>query len=244
MRVAGHVNVYSSCLIILSRQGWTVTTSLVPYEDDDTSTGLYTATRAGVELLADNPLELLGLSALAQASVPSEVPYWWSVEGPDESSRIFDEALVRAFWELQRRSPWDWADIVRSAVHGQSSLADALGVPEDDTERALRLLECEADVGLLVVQIHQERIGYRVDPAELLGWLSARLGGGVTRSATETDCVNYIIRHPSPQEAWRRVSGLLEQEALGDGLVVALCAQPGWRDYVLLHHYDASRRQA
>lgn len=91
----------------------------------------------------------------SSASVPSEVLYWWSVEGPDESSRIFGEALVRAFWELQRRSPWDWADIVRSAVHGQSSLSHALGVPEDDAERALGLLECEADVGLIVVQLHQ-----------------------------------------------------------------------------------------
>jgi hypothetical protein len=52
------------------------------------------AEKNGFYFCADNPIELLGLTAICDYVQPQEdVPYWWVVKGPD----VRDELLEAAF---------------------------------------------------------------------------------------------------------------------------------------------------
>ncbi len=82
-RLSSHLNVWNSCLHLLQRAGYALSTEEVSADGDV----LWLARRNGYTLMADNPIELLGLANVQQALAPADStnarPYWWSVSGED-----------------------------------------------------------------------------------------------------------------------------------------------------------------
>ncbi len=76
-RLSSYPNVYNTSLVLLQRRGF----ALGYNKSDDT----WTATKDRFELMADNPMELLGLAAILQESnpAPNAGEYWWKIDEPD-----------------------------------------------------------------------------------------------------------------------------------------------------------------
>ena len=95
MGLASHANVYNTCLRILRQRGFSLRLSgeLLPdgsYPPDPH----WIAEKAGFYFCADNPIELLGLTAVYDhVQLASDKSYWWEVDGPD----VWDELLDQAF---------------------------------------------------------------------------------------------------------------------------------------------------
>ena len=243
MYIMNHVNVYGSCLGILRVRGWAVSATTSPYESEDWSNGSFTARREGVKLVADNPLELLGLTMLAEHSTPTREPYWWRVDSDGEFARIRSEAIQLAFWCFRDRKPWAWAEEVLAA-HAQAEVspADALGVSDDDARRAKALLSCEDDVGTLLIQLHPEEVQWRYVSGDLGDWLGTQATTDVRCVDTDTDCVSFFVRCDEPERVWQELGRFAdERRGLRQALVVAFCTAPGWTRHVLLAHFDPTK---
>jgi hypothetical protein len=95
MSLGSHANVFNTCLRILRQRGFALhvegeMTADGCYPDD----ALWVAEKAGFRFMADNPIELLGLTAVFDHVQPSEAqPYWWNVEGPDIRSELMEAAF-------------------------------------------------------------------------------------------------------------------------------------------------------
>ncbi|MBN1428571.1 MAG: hypothetical protein JXB07_09300 [Anaerolineae bacterium] len=64
LRLVDAANTHNPALIVLKEQGFELT--LIPDEEDEFELGLWCAKKENVELLADDPLSLLGLAAILQ----------------------------------------------------------------------------------------------------------------------------------------------------------------------------------
>lgn len=118
MGLSGHVNVFNTCLRILSEKGYAVRVTAdeewrtrlptvrelavravfkVPGEQDDGQHPLrcfWIAEKDGFYFCAGNPIELLGLVAVRDHVQPTkDREYWWRREGPD----LLNEFMDRAF---------------------------------------------------------------------------------------------------------------------------------------------------
>ena len=95
MSLGSHANVYNTCLRILRQRGFALRLEgeILPdgsYPPDP----LWIADKDGFQFVADNPIELLGLTAIYDHVRPrSDDPYWWSVDGPN----IWEELQKQAF---------------------------------------------------------------------------------------------------------------------------------------------------
>jgi hypothetical protein len=95
MGLSSHANVYNTCLRILRHRGFDLRLEgeLLPdgsYPPDP----LWIAEKSGFRFCADNPIELLGLTAVYDHVHPAtNKSYWWRVEGPD----IWEELQKKAF---------------------------------------------------------------------------------------------------------------------------------------------------
>lgn len=79
--LSSYVNVYNTCLVLLKRQGYAVRCEM-PQED-------WVAEKDGFVFRADNPIELLGLTAIRQELKPtSDSEYWWKIDEPDLLSKL------------------------------------------------------------------------------------------------------------------------------------------------------------
>lgn len=117
--VCDHPNVYSSCVALLSLQGWTVSIEPSEYEDEEKFVNTYHAERNGVTIVADDPLRLLGLATLDQYHQPHDgIPYWWVIKEPqlDLLERLEDEALEQSFLQFLKEKPEKAKDILRSEM--------------------------------------------------------------------------------------------------------------------------------
>ena len=78
--LSSYLNVYNTCLVILDRRGYKIS-----YEQPK---GAWHAEKSGFKFLADNPIELLGLSAIFEEIAPtSDSEYWWKIDGPNLLAR-------------------------------------------------------------------------------------------------------------------------------------------------------------
>jgi len=95
MSLSSHANVYNTCLRILRHRGYDLrlTGDVLPdgsYPPDP----LWIAQKGGFKFCADNPIELLGLTAVYDHVGPTAAaPYWWSVEGPDIWAELHEKAF-------------------------------------------------------------------------------------------------------------------------------------------------------
>jgi hypothetical protein len=92
--LASAANVYNTCLRILRRRGYKLWVDCFTEADvgpEDCSI-TWRAEKDGYDFAADDPLELLGLTAIYEFKKPTEAPapYWWVVEG----EKIHDELLL------------------------------------------------------------------------------------------------------------------------------------------------------
>jgi hypothetical protein len=146
--LGSHENVWETCLQILHRRGWRLQRWLSPDEDGDDT---YAAVLGGIDLAADNPIELLGLAAIHDAIKPEKhEPYWWCIDAPkgerSVSERLLEEALARqearveALTTLRRADPDAWSEELRVVLENSGSASDAamqLGVPTAELRRLL-----------------------------------------------------------------------------------------------------------
>jgi hypothetical protein len=147
--LAGHVNVWPTCLEILHRRGWALRHVLSPADDGDDS---WVAVKGDIDLVASNPIELLGLSAIHDEIEPkTHTPYWWVIR-PAEGTRsvhqrLLDEAIaaqearVEELRRLRAADPAAWREALRVVLDDSGSSDDAaaqLGIP---TSELLRMLE-------------------------------------------------------------------------------------------------------
>jgi hypothetical protein len=73
--LSSYPNVYNSCLVILQRKGFALS-----YEKE---TDTWLAEIKGFKFKADNPIELLGLTAIYEDRKPeSDSEYWWQINSP------------------------------------------------------------------------------------------------------------------------------------------------------------------
>jgi hypothetical protein len=95
MGLASHANAYNTCLRILRARGFTLEVSGNQADDGGYPVDcLWIAHKGDFHFTADNPIELLGLTAIYEHVKPTEdQPYWWSVDGPD----IWTELMEAAF---------------------------------------------------------------------------------------------------------------------------------------------------
>lgn len=79
--LSAYLNVYNTALVIIERKGWTLR-----YED---SREWWLAEKDGWELLADDPMQLLGLVAIHEHHAPEQKKeYWWRIDEPDLFSKF------------------------------------------------------------------------------------------------------------------------------------------------------------
>lgn len=95
MALGSHANVYNTCLLILRDRGFKMhvqgeRNSAGSYPTDV----LWIAEKDGFRLMADNPIELLGLVGIHDHVQPSaDLPYWWRKEGEDVWERLMSDAF-------------------------------------------------------------------------------------------------------------------------------------------------------
>ena len=74
--LSAYVNVYNTALVVLSRKGWS--------QSYDAATDSWCARKDGWELLADDPMQLLGLVAIHEHHSPQrKAEYWWKIDEPN-----------------------------------------------------------------------------------------------------------------------------------------------------------------
>ncbi len=134
-------NVRNPCLRLLRLRGYVLRMDCGLYEDDD-STNSFSAHKNGFNFYADNPVELLGLTAFHDHHSPSsDAPYWWMIDGPNIYNDLLDEAIECSFQEFRERSPEKWAQTIRDAVaaaNAEASAHERLGISAESLSTLLR----------------------------------------------------------------------------------------------------------
>jgi hypothetical protein len=101
----------------------------------------YLAEKDGYTFAGDNPIELLGLTAVYEYVQPSRnEPYWWVVRGPKISAELMERGLEKALAELRERDPQRWREEIGKALAGADATASAaqrLGIGEAELVRIL-----------------------------------------------------------------------------------------------------------
>lgn len=82
--IGAHLNVYNTALVILERKGWSL-------RHDDAQEWCF-ANKGEWELLADDPMQLLGLVAIHEHHAPTEKKeYWWKIDEPNLLAKFIPE---------------------------------------------------------------------------------------------------------------------------------------------------------
>ncbi|PRQ08478.1 hypothetical protein [Enhygromyxa salina] len=134
-------NVHSTCLRVLAARGYTLRIDVDYYESDGEL--MYMAEKDGFTFAAENPIELLGLTAVYEHVQPEQDrPYWWYVDGADLDDELLEQALERALASLRERDPARWTEKIRAALataeaDPRTSAADRLGISQAALEQVL-----------------------------------------------------------------------------------------------------------
>ena len=79
--LSAYLNVYNTALVVLQRKGFSVRF--------DAKNERWFASKNGRELLADDPMQLLGLAAIYEYHAPKrKEEYWWKIDDPDLFSQL------------------------------------------------------------------------------------------------------------------------------------------------------------
>ncbi len=79
--LSSHLNVYNTALVILERKGWSLSF--------DKPRDVWFAKRDGWELLADDPMQLLGLVRIYEHHSPNtKQEYWWKLDEPNVLAKL------------------------------------------------------------------------------------------------------------------------------------------------------------
>ena len=74
--LSAYLNVYNTALVVLTRKGWSVSF--------DSAQDWWHARKDEWELLANDPMQLLGLVAIHEYHAPQrKVEYWWKIDEPN-----------------------------------------------------------------------------------------------------------------------------------------------------------------
>ncbi|NNG01923.1 MAG: hypothetical protein HKM93_21225 [Desulfobacteraceae bacterium] len=96
--INNHVNVYNTCLRIMRSRGYKLRVDGELDQEELIKPGslIWYAEKGRFSAMAENPLELLGLTSIYEFKMPTtDESYWWVVEGED----IFNELMEKAFLE-------------------------------------------------------------------------------------------------------------------------------------------------
>jgi hypothetical protein len=82
--LSAYLNVYNTALVVIERKGWSLRFEKSPER--------WFAKKGDWELLADDPMQLLGLVAIHEHHSPkAKAEYWWKIDEPDIISRLDPE---------------------------------------------------------------------------------------------------------------------------------------------------------
>jgi hypothetical protein len=82
--LSSYPNVFNTCLVLMEMDGFKLS--------HDRSNDTWTAERDGYSFLADNPIELLGLTAIYTKLKPTaKSEYWWQISDPNLLSQLDPE---------------------------------------------------------------------------------------------------------------------------------------------------------
>ena len=131
--LSSHPNTWSTCLRILRQKGYRLSKHYDSFFDDEPGYH-YRAEKDGYDFVADNPLELLGLTNIYEFVQPSDwKPYWWAIEGEDIENELSTIGFERVLDELRMKDPQHWETEIRKAIaeaNEEASAAERLGVSE------------------------------------------------------------------------------------------------------------------
>jgi hypothetical protein len=79
-----HPSAWNTCLHILRQRGYDLFLLGDPDEHGSISRCSWNAEKDGMRFRGENPIELLGLTAIYEHHRPlQESPYWWRIDGTD-----------------------------------------------------------------------------------------------------------------------------------------------------------------
>ena len=79
--LSAYLNVYNTALVVIERKGWSLR-----FEQNGEH---WHATKDGWELMADDPMQLLGLISIHEHHAPTKkAEYWWKIDQPDLLSKL------------------------------------------------------------------------------------------------------------------------------------------------------------
>lgn len=119
VNLSAESNVYRTCLSLLDMNGWEISIIPGPYEKEDSRLDSFEAKKDNINLIADNPISLLGLATIHEFHHPhGEEPYWWKIEGKGSElyDRLEDEALEKGFFEYLQRKPEECKERIRKEM--------------------------------------------------------------------------------------------------------------------------------
>ena len=74
--LSAYLNVYNTALVVLARKGWSASF--------DSAQEWWCARKDGWELLANDPMQLLGLVGIHEYHAPKrKTEYWWKIDEPN-----------------------------------------------------------------------------------------------------------------------------------------------------------------
>ncbi|WP_193163894.1 hypothetical protein [Microbulbifer hainanensis] len=81
MTIVSNPNVYSTAIRIAEKRGWAITTRKLPTSSEQ-EVYEWSAVKEDREVVANNPIELLGLIKIYEEQFKgSHEPYWWKLDG-------------------------------------------------------------------------------------------------------------------------------------------------------------------
>ena len=148
VNLSAEFNVYSTCLSLLDRNGWEISIIPGPYEKEDARLDSFEAKRDNINLIADNPISLLGLATIHEFHHPhGEAPYWWVIEGKDAKlyDRLEDEALEKSFFEYLKRKPKECKALIRREIDKAKEdpsvgVHERLGISKKAVQKVIELV--------------------------------------------------------------------------------------------------------
>lgn len=106
--LASHINVWETCLQLMQRRGYSLTVSCADPDDDDSAPDTWHASKDGFTFVADDPVQLLGLTAVYEDVRPDEDrPYWWSATTDRTKPGLYDRLIDQALALEEARLPRD-----------------------------------------------------------------------------------------------------------------------------------------
>jgi hypothetical protein len=150
--LSSYPNVWETCLQLLHRRGYHLEVRIAD-EEDDVDTDAWLAEKDGFTFWGDNPIELLGLTAVYEDVRPAEdQDYWWSEKTARDRPSLREQLVDRAvaaqdarlaeLLALRAADPRAWEERIRAAFEvagpgDELAAANRLAIPCRELRRLL-----------------------------------------------------------------------------------------------------------